>query len=468
MTSWKDLQWRPVEPRAVAAAAPPPIQPYVISAIPRLPVPPEEEARGFLEIAAGIEHALMIEYLYASLTIPPAFQKALEDKGVCRRDQNLILWIARQEMGHLMTVQNLRLLCGGADVDLGFDRQSADDFNPQHDVFRFELAPLSVESLARYALCEKPDDRNLTPDERAAVQLMHQKIANATVNRVGDFYAKLYWLFLPKDSPGNEIGPWKDFPLAEFNDHKDEQGNYDERGRHIFTAGAFPGQSSTGVLQAQLSDWPSGNYNIKVDPSFNREQALKALANIMAQGEGLLASSGQTHFKMFKDAFMTANDTNMLPMNVVKNPTTDIHVKKGRLINNRTAAALSKLCDGVYHSVLAEVILSMKYGDSPRKDLIKSAIAGMHDVYLLAEMILTRDVEQNASGVNAAPAFTPKKAPGERKQVIQFYKDSITDFEVARRPLMTDQSLSDQEKDKLQYDIDAHLVTRKTLSNKLT
>jgi hypothetical protein len=66
------------------------------------------------------------------------------------------------------------------------------------------------------------------------------------------------------------------------------------------------------------------------------------------------------------------------------------------------------------------------------------------------------------------PHSRQKKAPGERKQVIQFYKDSIADFEVARRPLMTDQSLSDQEKDKLQYDIDAHLVTRKTLSNKLT
>src|SRR5215475_3838273 len=64
-------------------------------------VSPEEEALMLLEIAAELEHALLIEYLYAAFSCETVSLR------------NTLLLIARQEMGHLITVQNLRLLLGG-------------------------------------------------------------------------------------------------------------------------------------------------------------------------------------------------------------------------------------------------------------------------------------------------------------------------------------------------------------------
>ena len=63
---------------------------------------PEDEALMLLEIAAELEHALLTEYLYAAFSCETASLR------------NTLLLISKQEMEHLITVQNLRLLLGGA------------------------------------------------------------------------------------------------------------------------------------------------------------------------------------------------------------------------------------------------------------------------------------------------------------------------------------------------------------------
>jgi hypothetical protein len=72
---------------------------------------PHDKAKILLETAAEVEHALLAQYLYAALSLrtedeDPTKQTALSEwfAEVHR--------IARQEMGHLMTVQNLLLAMG--------------------------------------------------------------------------------------------------------------------------------------------------------------------------------------------------------------------------------------------------------------------------------------------------------------------------------------------------------------------
>jgi hypothetical protein len=57
-----------------------------------------------LRIAAEIEHALMVQYLYAAFTLGPNADPEFK--------RNLVT-IAKQEMGHLVTVQNLLRNCPG-------------------------------------------------------------------------------------------------------------------------------------------------------------------------------------------------------------------------------------------------------------------------------------------------------------------------------------------------------------------
>src|SRR5215210_5301046 len=64
-------------------------------------LPPEEELRELLLGAAEIEHGLMAQYLYAA--------NSCTDTTLAER----VRLIAVEEMGHLVTVQNLLLAAGG-------------------------------------------------------------------------------------------------------------------------------------------------------------------------------------------------------------------------------------------------------------------------------------------------------------------------------------------------------------------
>jgi hypothetical protein len=130
-----------------------------------------------LHVAAEIEHALLVQYLYAAYSLDPAEPTQHE----WRRE---IVEIAREEMSHLLSVQNVLRSLG---APLNFDRDEAPFrvFYP----FELELAPLSVRTLARYVLAEMPDESELPPDIRAEIPTIRADAAvPAGVNRVSALF----------------------------------------------------------------------------------------------------------------------------------------------------------------------------------------------------------------------------------------------------------------------------------------
>ena len=79
---------------------------------------PRDEAVFLLTPAAEIEHALMVQYLFAaySLRVVAGEPNSAELQDI----QSLILQVAREEMGHLITIQNLLHLVSGP---LNFNRE---------------------------------------------------------------------------------------------------------------------------------------------------------------------------------------------------------------------------------------------------------------------------------------------------------------------------------------------------------
>src|SRR5262245_49439183 len=71
---------------------------------------PKEDALGLLQLAAEVEHALLVQYLYAAASLEPS---AGNDT---RLAHNTFITVAVQEMGHLVAVQNLLLAIGGVDA----------------------------------------------------------------------------------------------------------------------------------------------------------------------------------------------------------------------------------------------------------------------------------------------------------------------------------------------------------------
>ncbi len=124
----------------------------------RVPVkPPELGWRDYLvmllHIGAEIEHALMVEYLYAAYSLGGP-QVPAERRREVRDWRESILTVAREEMGHLLTVQNLLCLVGGPP---SFDREDYPWDSPYYP-FPFRLEPLTLDSLACYVFAEMEPD----------------------------------------------------------------------------------------------------------------------------------------------------------------------------------------------------------------------------------------------------------------------------------------------------------------------
>jgi hypothetical protein len=99
-----------------------------------LPLEPREQAVVLLTAAAEIEHALMVQYLYAaySLRVPPQDAPADADVAQWKR---ILIQIAREEMAHLASVENLLRLIGGP---LNFEREQS-PYRSGLYPFRFRL-----------------------------------------------------------------------------------------------------------------------------------------------------------------------------------------------------------------------------------------------------------------------------------------------------------------------------------------
>jgi hypothetical protein len=228
------------------------------------PLTARDEAIFLLHTAAEVEHALLTQYLYAAYSLKPAKTAPRDRQADVRGWRATLLGIAREEMGHLITVQNLLRLIGGP---LNLEREDY-PFRSGLYPFHFRLEPLSKVSLAKYVVAEMP----LLADAPAEIREIQQRATGANeipVNRVGALYVRIARLFSPPSDDG-----------------------YPHLADEDFVSG-IPG------YQAHYAEWGDG-------PSFlipevrNRADALAAIQELAEQGEGLEENpENLSHYQRF-------------------------------------------------------------------------------------------------------------------------------------------------------------------------
>ena len=155
--------------------------------VPPLELNGRDYAIFLLRLAAEIEHGLMVQYLFAAYSlggpnVPP------EQQARVRGWQETILGIAKEEMGHLVTVQNLLTALGGP---LQFNREDYPNDNVLYES-GFRLQPLTLPSLATYICAESPEDWETRDAEQARQIKREAELATGgEVNRVGRLYEEL-------------------------------------------------------------------------------------------------------------------------------------------------------------------------------------------------------------------------------------------------------------------------------------
>jgi hypothetical protein len=322
---------------------------------------PLEEARILLKAGAEVEHALLVEYLYAGWSLSNA------------QTASLVASIAVQEMCHLITVQNLLLFTG----DLPhLDRQDQDPDPPPHLApFPFSLRPFSKPVLEEFLLAEMPPQSDFSAVQH---QVMDPLIAAhqgaGKINPVGLIYAKVYWLFQVDDTP---TARWPEAVSAKSPESVPGQKGHIE---------SFPGQNTATTFQVDPTNEPAWRSPFDRGGIFeligSRDAALNAIADIAAQGEGLVSTPGApSHFGTFFDLHQTTDFNQVGPPRptdpfVADQPSAD-PAREANRITTPLAAALCKLFDVRYQILLAAVRAALSRDRSNATDApIRAKYAG--------------------------------------------------------------------------------------------
>lgn len=231
-----------------------------------------------LHTAAEIEHALMVQYLYAAYSLaernfqgPQVPPNAEQLAGRWRR---IVAGIAREEMGHLVTVQNLLRFIGGS---LNFEREDFPFLTLLYP-FPFQLEPLTKNSLAKYVAAEMPDHPAQPEDlMREVMRRAKSEAGGSSVNRVGPLYAELAAILRdPARLPDDCFRP-----------------------------------ETADIFQARHSEW-MGSSILLVREVRSRNDAVAAIVAIGEQGEGPWSpgpSGALSHFDRFLGTYKEFPET---------------------------------------------------------------------------------------------------------------------------------------------------------------
>ncbi|MFF2147684.1 ferritin-like domain-containing protein [Kitasatospora sp. NPDC058190] len=395
-------------------------------------LPPEFNWRDYtallLHVAAEIEHSLMVQYLFAAYSLGgPQVPEHL--RADVRRWQEIVLGIAKEEMGHLLTVQNLLLALGGPVHLSREDYPWGTDFYP----FPFTLRRLTPETLARYICAESPPD--WTGEEADRIRQLAAGKQGVPVNRVGALYDRLTDILGDRDRIPDAAFQAETLPY---------QASWNEWGRG-YTLGER-GRDSGNVPETQSPD-------LLIIGVSSRDTALNALKLIGDQGEALpplqapvpaAASAAGTgpgelsHFFRFLTIFrelerLDPSDQDAVARQVAENPRTDHRLNEETLalthalalapdqsrpevslITHPEAARWGHLFNLRYRMLLADVAHAFRLIGpldngatlTARGSLIHRAFGEMYNLRAVAGMLLQLPLDRDGStGLLAGPPF---------------------------------------------------------------
>ena len=372
------------------------------------PLTPRDEAIFLLHVAAEIEHALMVQYLYAAYSLDPdASGLSTSQSDQVAAWKQTILSIAKEEMAHFVSVQNILLSLGGP---LNFEREDY-PFRSAFYPFPFRLEPLTIVrrsegaqklaaattaaqehahpsgSLNRYVAAEMPAlDQIDDPNDRALVEELTGRLE---VNRVGLLFERLVGMF-------GGAGGLQD---SDFDpDRAKAQARPEEWGG---TGGA------------------AGSFHPLIRPVHSRAEALALLHEIGEQGEGHENGAAQSHFQRFLkiyrelEAFDPAQSyrhpvpTNPSTGEVVSGegatPILNPHTRQwAQLLNLRYRLLLGYL----WHFLHTEHELFTPAGDrTGRGWLVIWTFYEMSHVKAAGELLVRLDLDETGAGGKAGAPF---------------------------------------------------------------
>jgi hypothetical protein len=395
-------------PRAVGAgsvtsdlvASPPPVRGAEGRLVADRPgdVDQRQELARLLQVAAAIEHSLMVQYLYAAYSADVVIAAGTFPDAALWQQQ--LLTVAREEMGHLMTVQNALRLIG---AEPNWKREDIPWDGPYYP-FPMEFEPFTFIAIEKYVYAEMdpsidqvpPPGRKISPQRkqwevlRKKIDADVQKATNSKAKHVGTLFHDL--LARLRD-PTLTDDRW--FDPATYA----QQASWDAWGK-----GYRPHP-----LDADLDD-PHQPPNVIVAQMGTRTEAIDGLVQIAGQGEAPHLRHPRTRTPSHFDRFMAVYDgvapvatqVDALVKNLPTNPTTqpppvadtDVAALQRQYISSAASRGLAQLSDQRYRMLVTNLAHSQIVAASPDAAvratggyLMQRAFADMFNVKTLAGLL---------------------------------------------------------------------------------
>lgn len=390
----------------LAAEEPPPLQFEASLAFDAAPPPKIELPPGFsghdyavflLHIAAEIEHALMVQYLYAAYSLGgPDVPEA--ERDTVRRWQDILLGIAKEEMAHFVTVQNVLRLIGGP---LNLER---DDYpwNIPYAPFCFTLEPLSRQSLARYVYIESPETWPADAEPlKAEIEKLASEGQSRTPNQVGKLYRLMIALLSDADLVPEQLFQEGTLPY---------QASWDEWGRG-YRDGAR-GAVAPGEVTPDLI----------IEAAYSRGTAVAALKAVAEQGEAADAVLDEgavgekSHFRRFLEIFRDYpdDDAGWCPVRpLAANPTTVEGIEGNTYIGDATSRLWAQLLNLRYRMLLTYLGHSFRLSGARGADrdarargmVLNATFAEMYNLRAISRMLVGLPCGGGDPALRAGPSF---------------------------------------------------------------
>ena len=350
-----------------------------------------EELINALREACVIEHGLMVQYLYAALTMRRTTRDGLttEQQVHARRWQAALLGVAHDEMVHLSMVCHILMAIGGVPK---LDRPNLpqdQDYYP----FKFDLIPFSDMALYRFMVFELPRNepqpplpiepsaafRSLTFDAAPVPDRLEWQYVGGLYTQIADGLTKL-------PEPELFIRPNMTGPQQWFDEGAPEQG----------------------AIRDRVS-------------------AANAIRTIIEQGEGSPENPDHSHYRTFTDIRADYRTTGMFEVakNVPINPATREHREAQGTIalipNEQSRAAVE-----AFNAVYALTLFALQFQFS----LVPNTASGSDDareqlrkvVRYSCKQLMTTGIRPMAEIVTEFP-FDEPESPARVGPSFEIYSD---------------------------------------------
>lgn len=373
-----------------------------------------------LHVAAELEHALMVQYLYAAYSLDSRGEQVPErHRETVERWRASILAVAKEEMGHFITVQNTLVLLG---APLNMRR---DDFpwDVAYVPFPFKLEPLTLDSAAAYLFAEMPPEDELKKQRKAGHRRYRQflrrekkgtrftrsekqeveDLAKARAgaegrkpHRVDVIYEKIIDLMSCRERIPDTVFRDETYPA---------QANWDDWGRRYAPPLKMPDAEGEPAAARFGPAWAQ-RAHVLVMPAATRKQAVDALKALSEQGEAQhlgdeKLDAEHSHFDRFLEVYQEYKA--ILEKHPDFRPARDAAINpnmrrpadaEGYIVNERTRD-WAKLANLRYRMLLLYIVHSLRAALVPirgepdlRAMLMHKAFGEMYNLKALANLLM--------------------------------------------------------------------------------